>query len=137
MPGPTERSTIRARRETRASSTSRDAGAASTKFQRTGFPAISSDNHRFGRTNRAMFASFLKSSASSALLGFVVASLMSPPFVARAFVEIDGIDGIYSSDVLDARPSRSVARRPRVADATIRELTQKRVVSARPTAVIS
>ena len=64
-----------------------------------------------------MFASCLKSSASSALLGFVV-SLMSPPFVARALVEVDGIDGNYSSDVLAARPSRSVARRPRVAEFT-------------------
>ena len=89
----------------------------STKFQRTGIPAISSDTHQFARTNRLTFASCLKSSASSALLGFVV-SLMSPPFIARALVEVDGIDGNYSSDVLAARPSRSVARRPRVAEFT-------------------
>ena len=43
---------------------------------------------------------------------------MSPPFIARALVEVDGIDGNYSSDVLAARPSRSVARRPRVAEFT-------------------
>jgi hypothetical protein len=73
-----------------------------------------------------MFASCLKSSASSALLGFVV-SLMSPPFIARALVEVDGIDGNYSSDVLAARPSRSVARRPRVAElATIQTGRRKK-----------
>jgi hypothetical protein len=104
----------------------------STKFQRTGIPAISSDTHQFARTNRLTFASCLKSSASSALLGFVV-SLMSPPFIARALVEVDGIDGNYSSDVLAARPSRSVARRPRVAEFTTIQTAndeKKRVVCA-------
>jgi len=54
---------------------------------------------------------------------------MSPPFVARALVEVDGIDGNYSSDVLAARPSRSVARRPRVAEFTTIQTNERRVAS--------
>jgi len=54
---------------------------------------------------------------------------MSPPFVARALVEVDGIDGNYSSDVLAARPSRSVARRPRVAEFTTIQTNERRVAN--------